>query len=1578
MSIQRVALIFDNTQRPETTGLYCRRALGALVEVEHFLPEEVSDIPRGEFDLFLQVDDGLSPPLPDDLKPSAYWAIDAHVDFDRAAANAAAVDLVFAAQRDGTLRLREQGIDAVWLPLACDPELHRPFDAEKRFDVAFVGNVLGGERQRLLQAIRRRYPNTFVGNRYYEQMTQVYSQSKIVFNHSVAHDVNMRVFEALSSGSILLTNCLADNGQTELFHDGVHLATYRGEEELFDKLDWYLKHELQLERVAQQGRSEVLSRHTYLHRMTRLLRIVERKLLGERVDEKSLVSPFGWYSGDLLPANSVSACLVSWKRPENMRRIVQQLRTQRLIDDILVWNNDPTSYLNLDGLEGVTVIESERNEVTYGRFLCMQRARHEIIYTQDDDCLVPNIRELYETFRLDPTRIAHNLKLGHLAANSDNLFGTAHMALVGWGAVLRREWTGVFDRYVDRFGKDELLRRKADRLFSILLNRRHRSLPIVVADLPGATGNEALSVRDDHLELTRKAVERALALLATSGPRKSKTTSKQRKRTEKPLRVVTVAKNGAYFEHARPDLLSRIPHDACKVLDVGCGAGRLGEALKSRQFCEVWGIERERAVAKAAKSRLDRVFTVDAETINGELKGTEFDCLVCGDVLEHLRRPQAFLSRARRWLSPKAHVVASLPNVRHHSVIRGLMGGNWTYESAGLLDEDHVRFFTRREIEKLFYRAGYVVEEIAVVPGTGYAEWEQAGRPRRVAVGGLSYQARDERDAEELFAYQYLVTAIAEPETDYGLTSIVIVTHNQLAYTHACVESIRHVTDEPYELIFVDNASTDGTPEYLKTIPGVTVVRNETNRGFPAAVNQGIAAARGEQILLLNNDTVVTTGWLRRMLGALHCDSAVGLVGPLSDNVSGEQRIAAAYDDPSGLDGFAWELGRAHAGQVRETDRLVGFCLLIRRAVIERIGAMDERFGIGNFEDDDFCRRAIQASFKAVIARDAFVHHVGGATFRASGVDFAALMEENRRKYEAKWNEGSRAEGRESRARESESETAAVASKALLGLRLAEFDFRPLALDPPPSSIRLSLCMIVRDNERTIRPALESIRPWVDEMIVVDTGSTDRTPDICRELGARVEFFEWCDDFSAARNESLKYARGEWIFWMDSDDTVPEDCGRKLRALADGEHKPNTLGYVMQVHCPRHDDPDDLTVVDHVKMFRNRPDLRFEHRIHEQILPAIRRSGGEVAFTDIYVVHSGSDQTPEGRKRKLERDYRLLQLDLRERPDHPFVLFNLGMTYDDDDRPEEAIQYLTRCLTVSQPGESHVRKAYALLVSAFSKTERFDEAEIMCRRGLELFPEDRELLFRRAMLSHHAGRLDEAETTYRRLLNGHAERCFQSIDAGITGYKARHNLAVVLDERGDAEQAERQWRMIVAERPNYRAGWSGLGECLLKQDRLNAADEVAAALCGCESGSLTSLGRIIKAKVARRRGADIEAASLLHSAVEESPDDPDPKHELARLCFETGTAAESEPLLRDLARLTPDDPSVWHNLGMLYLHSGRAKEAAMALRKSLQLRPRSPATEELLGAAMRSESGDMGEQTARRIADQDASSRNGR
>ena len=168
---------------------------------------------------------------------------------------------------------------------------------------------------------------------------------------------------------------------------------------------------------------------------------------------------------------------------------------------------------------------------------------------------------------------------------------------------------------------------------------------------------------------------------------------------------------------------------------------------------------------------------------------------------------------------------------------------------------------------------------------------------------------------------------------------------------------------------------------------------------------------------------------------------------------------------------------------------------------------MDERFGIGNFEDDDYCRRARDAGWQLVVAQDSFIHHFGHRTFDGARIDLNALLDRNRQLFDEKWN----GQGQGTENPESNPGAPGENPKSSTPSLIAH-----------PSSLILSLCMIVRNNASTIRACLESVTPWVDEVIVVDTGSTDETPDICRELGAQVYHFPWPESFSVARNESLK------------------------------------------------------------------------------------------------------------------------------------------------------------------------------------------------------------------------------------------------------------------------------------------------------------------------------------------------------------------------------------------------------------------------------------------------------------------------
>jgi tetratricopeptide (TPR) repeat protein len=393
------------------------------------------------------------------------------------------------------------------------------------------------------------------------------------------------------------------------------------------------------------------------------------------------------------------------------------------------------------------------------------------------------------------------------------------------------------------------------------------------------------------------------------------------------------------------------------------------------------------------------------------------------------------------------------------------------------------------------------------------------------------------------------------------------------------------------------------------------------------------------------------------------------------------------------------------------------------------------------------------------------------------------------------------------------------------------------------------------------------------------------------------------------------------------------------------------MGYVVSVHCPGPGDDADVTVVQHVKLFRNWPQLRFEGRIHEQIIPSIRALGGDIGWTDLFVVHSGYDHGPEAQQRKLERDLRLLHVELDEDPDHPFTLFNLAMTYTDAGRYDEALGYARRCIARSPEGASHLRKAYAYLVCCHDKLGQAEEAWQACREGLAKFPLDDELRFRQGVLLHQRGRLTEAVQAYLDLLERREGPHFGSVVAGIAGHLARHNLALVHRDLGDLSREEEQWRRVVEEKPGYRPGWRALGEVLVRRGKVAEARTVAERLLA--DGRLHGDGRVLLAALATARGEHETARRELERAVTECPAELEPLEALCRLLFDHGPPAEAERALRELARRCPENASAHHNLGTVCLRLHRPQAAVAAYQEALARRPDAAETHLHLGYALR-------------------------
>ncbi|MFC1620750.1 glycosyltransferase family 2 protein [Candidatus Omnitrophota bacterium] len=210
---------------------------------------------------------------------------------------------------------------------------------------------------------------------------------------------------------------------------------------------------------------------------------------------------------------------------------------------------------------------------------------------------------------------------------------------------------------------------------------------------------------------------------------------------------------------------------------------------------------------------------------------------------------------------------------------------------------------------------------------------------------------------------------------------IIIPVWNLKEYTQKCVESLIKNTDYSFRLIMVDNGSEKETKEYLESLKADTrlndyaLIRNEKNLGYTKATNQGMKIAASEYVCLLNNDTLLLEGWLSEMIKVAESADDIGIVNPSSNNLGDYKPWRLS------LENYALELRRKYSGQYIEMATAIGFCFLIKREVIEKLGILSDEYGDGNFEDTEYAIRAMRNGYKSVIARGSYVYHREHASF---------------------------------------------------------------------------------------------------------------------------------------------------------------------------------------------------------------------------------------------------------------------------------------------------------------------------------------------------------------------------------------------------------------------------------------------------------------------------------------------------------------------------------------------------------------------------------------------------------------------
>lgn len=565
----------------------------------------------------------------------------------------------------------------------------------------------------------------------------------------------------------------------------------------------------------------------------------------------------------------------------------------------------------------------------------------------------------------------------------------------------------------------------------------------------------------------------------------------------------------------------------------------------------------------------------------------------------------------------------------------------------------------------------------------------------------------------------------------------------------------------------------------------------------------------------------------------------------------------------------------------------------------------------------------------------------------------------------------------------------------------------------PDAGIRLTACLITKNEESNLERCLSSLEGLADEIVVVDTGSTDRTVDIAEQFGAMIGRFEWIDDFSAARNESLRLATGHWVLWIDADEEVDPDGVPMLR---EGLMRPHFGGYFIQIdNMLGEAGTADRYVHTPVRMFRRLPGIEFTLRIHEQVLPSIERLGLPTAtIAGAKLNHYGYTARAMAERNKLDRTISMLRREIEEQPDEPFHRFNLANALVVGGRWDEAARAASDAVDLMGDSAAYGSLCYHLLCCSLSEIGDAEAALARCdeadRRGLGGILIEYERVHALGLMGRYAEALETADRClaldWPQGLNGdygiytHKRHVLKAqllaqvgrwkealelfehalrVDPSMT--VARYGRGVVLLRLGRLPEAETEFDACL-DHPEYGAraqrgkieclfGMGGYAEAaalLEAQWRTGIRDEGLFALWA-EASVRTGDSRAVLAafeaygmeqepasemlinwgRALRANGEGAKALACFSEAIKRQPDDPNGFLNCGDLLYEMGQFGDAAHLYETALRLNPENAQAWFVLGNCLYRLGLVPGARIAWEQALRAEPEHAGALENLG-----------------------------
>ncbi|MDX9858174.1 MAG: tetratricopeptide repeat protein [candidate division Zixibacteria bacterium] len=489
----------------------------------------------------------------------------------------------------------------------------------------------------------------------------------------------------------------------------------------------------------------------------------------------------------------------------------------------------------------------------------------------------------------------------------------------------------------------------------------------------------------------------------------------------------------------------------------------------------------------------------------------------------------------------------------------------------------------------------------------------------------------------------------------------------------------------------------------------------------------------------------------------------------------------------------------------------------------------------------------------------------------------------------------------------------------------------------------VSACMIVKNEEELLPGCLASIRDWVDEIVVVDTGSSDRTVAIAESYGARVYHQPWEGDFSKHRNFSIEHATCDWVLIIDADEEFVTEDVSKLKPLLSDERYDIVCLDVFNVYANK---PDQVTFLPSMRLFRRRLNLRYEGIVHNQLrVPSDART----ARIGVRIKHYGYGLSQEKMRRKVERSRALLEKQLADNPNDPFALFNYAQLLrgkDDFDRDdaERILHAATRVVELTDPSKRGRRHLHLMALDQLAwcnfKLQRYDEALTACDQALEIRPDYLDALLLRGHILSTLQRYEEARQSYVAYLREqaiyepskeHDPLILQHVDSRTT---AHYGLALLAHDEGRTDEEKKHLQKVGALTPGYMKSALRLGQILLAEGDLAGAETQFRIQRETNREGVEALLGL--ASVANRRQDAGAAERYLHDVLAIEPANTTALTRLVEICRDSGRYDQAVELLGRASGGPGGDTARETSIAQSYFELGRFREAADHYRRIIE------------------------------------------